>query len=445
MSVNTLLKIVETANKAVRMVEAGIDCYEVCQSGNLSTAQGVVRATADVGLIAFQAASFGANLRGASPNWRVGLEAGAAIFDVGQRVVVLTSRNDVKLGDWLDLGCSCIFRAAAVTRTTLTLKPEFFGNRDEQIKKISDVLESGATLVQNREQANKIYSFGKRQLVYLIDYCRGQGNLALEVPIEEGIGDEPIIPQLKVDPQMAAAIMEIQGAEIIQQLQKIPCLFSQDLELKKYSCSLSGKPIRHVLVLLGTENSAHPIMYEKDQIIQRLTNGSIPQNWPQQIPFKRENLVTSLAIQQKINQRLQLLFDDFKSVSLGPPNAFRTKVINLAAQIGIAGNVKSEEIVDHLLSKVPSTIGISVSAQKVSYIFHGEQKKAAIKIVAQTKQALFKPESSSLVEQKRALCAFLGSNAPEDKAAMRKAFQEFNKLELYISADLQKFKGKFFT
>ncbi len=86
--------------------------------------------------------------------------------------------------------------------------------------------------------------------------------------------------------------------------------FSQPLWGKDFVCPIHQHPIRHVVVVRGTESSAHPIYFEKTAIEHWIRNHQTPPScWPDGIKYSQENIEGSTLAQEKINQRLTFLFE----------------------------------------------------------------------------------------------------------------------------------------
>ncbi|PIS02058.1 MAG: hypothetical protein COT85_07935 [Chlamydiae bacterium CG10_big_fil_rev_8_21_14_0_10_42_34] len=444
MSCDTLSKAVVFVARTFRVAEAAVDLHELDKNTELSTVQRTSRVATNISLIAFQGSSLISRISGASPNLQLGLEVAASVFDVAQKVSVLSCKDELKLNDYLDLGCTIIFRVTDVTQMTLTLKPSFFDPHTDKVKKAAEFLEAGAQIVAYRDSIGNLFSFGTNQFNNIINYCANPQDISIEVSIDDDLGEDQRPPELRINADTAAAIAQIHDAENIAELEEIPRLFQRDIELRRFSCPITGLPIRHAVVVRGTENQTQPSIYEREVIVQFLREhpGQTPQGWPEGIDCQDTNIVAFPIIQNVINARLQVLFADFKTVP-PPETSTRDKMIRLARALGIGQNIKNEDLVDRISNSVPQELVSSISLQPIRHSYSGGPLLPSVRIHVLAVKSLRGKASCSSDDQRKAICALLGSRDKAEKEVLKKVLRNFSALEFYISHDLQHLSGKF--
>lgn len=443
MTVNTLNKALVFSVNAARIVELGHDLQEVIANSEVSGVQRAARVVFDTGSIALRGASSVAPFTKASPNTRIGLETGAEIFDFAQRVSVLAGKKDIRSGEWVDLGCQVAFRAISVTQTTLTLKPELFENQAKNVRRVSDIIGTASRVIQSRDSFQRVYHLGVKQFRRIINFA-AERDIVLEVPLNMDADGNDLPLELQLDNETAALIAEIQNARTINEFNVIPELFSTDPQLNQFVCSLSQKPIRRVLVIRGTEN-ANPVYYERAKIARFLQDNSIriPQGWPMEVSCKRENLATSPSVQNQIDARLQLLFDDFRALS-NELVSMEDRIMGLVRQLGI-GQASGCEIVDRILERIPRSFVRAVSVQREMKRFTpGEPLKLSTVLFVRSSKVLLEEQDHSNAEKQQATCACLGSSEEDDQEALKNVMKSFRGFKLYISQDLQDLSVNFF-
>lgn len=447
MNLSTISTALDMVYKGVRIANAANDFYSVDNEKALSSGQRDIRKGLDVGIILTEGASIIAPALRVSPGVQIGLNIGGGVFDVAQRVSVLACKEEVALGDWVDLGCLVTFRACEITKTTLTLRPEIFNKGQQGVKSINDILNNAALLIANRQVLKKAYPLGKKALAYIFNCCPANRETSLAVPRSFDLGESPPL-ELQIGAEMAAKISEIREAQTIDGFNEIPSLFVDDRELRRFICPITRKPIRNVLATRTSQSDSTPIYYEKSAVMEYMRNhpGEMPPKWPQGLTFNEQNLADSPETQNWINGRLQVLLDDFKEIpNLMQGDELREKMLGFARNLKIGSTKCSNaKIGREIVKNIDRFIRGTVSIQTVEYEFHpGRSKKIATRVRIVFQYIWKSSQVPSLHNQKIAACVVLGSNDPNEIEISSKVVRCFKELELYISNDLQNLSGNF--
>lgn len=446
-----ILKLARYGVKLVQMGQAAANVYECATNDRLPRNQRIIQGITNAGFVALQGATIAAPSAGASPNLRIALEAGVGVCDLAQRVALLTWKKNVQFGDWVDLGCLVLFRVSSVTRTTVTLQPELFEGCQEEVKDLSTFLDTFASIVQFRDVPGRVWVMGKKQLTTIFKYCQGNEEASLELSLDDDLVEEATKVKIILDDETAKLVAEFEDVENIYALDKIPELLREDDELKKFICPLTKQPIRHIVVVAGTQNSPCPVYYEKEDICSYLQRNERdnPPGWPQRVSCNRKNILPSPSAQAQINRRLEAILKDFKemhlpnSVNEGRLSPTKDKIIRLLKEIQISGETPSKIVADKILNVVPKNVAFNVRAQRMKHKFKENVEKIALKITIQKNYGFIKGNDLSVKDQRMALFALIGSSDEAEQEALKKAMKAFKTLELYISQDFESLSAKF--
>lgn len=447
MNISMFTNILSSLNKVVRIGSAARDFQKVGQDQSISDDAKALRQATDIGLIVTGSASLLGNGFNIPHSIKIGLEIGNGGFDVAQRVSVLVCQKEIALDDWVDLGCLITFRACDITKTTLTLRPEVFSGRSEDVIGMVNLAETGVQLVANREALKKSWKLGKKAFQYFCNYCTEREEVSLVIPINPDLGD--LLPsELRVDAQTERRFDAVRNAQTIEDFNRIPELFIRDPVLKKFLCPISKKPIRYVASVCDPKNHLHSIYYEKSAIenFMAVNSDQLPPQWPQGLTFTRENIVNDLETQGEIDQHLRLLLENFKETPIViQRDEVGAKMVLLAKGLGIGNQkISGGEIGDKIIKNIPHFASSTVSVKQLRHLFHSTTaKKPTTKIEIAFYKIFSGNRSISLIDQKKAVCSLLGSTDISEKTIAETVFQRFRKLELYVSHDLQNIAGHF--
>lgn len=346
------------------------------------------------------------------------------------------------MDDWIHIGCNIFLRVSSVLNNTIELKPELLGPHIEKVQyttSIFDLVCAGTRCT-------------KDMVLPLIRYLRHRPNpinMVIVIPKDNNLPSE-----LKIDAKWAENIQFILSAKGIDVFDVIPELFQYDEVLKQFICSLTKKPIRHPVVVQGTEDNPQPIYFERKEINERLDDCSLgcPEAWPADIQYSRKSLKDAEQIQHQINRRLNILLSEMKGLPIyglqsSIQNGQLDKLCQLALNIGFNQEDKPDDLlVDDMLSNMHQSIVpliANITVYTLPYFFEPNSATLTRKILIFPQQTLLK-KTTSLTEKELSDATFslLGSENLQHTHTLKAAFRIFSRVEIYISTDLRHHKVK---
>ena len=438
-TVSTLGTIIQTMNGVVRVAEAAIDLKEALEDDSLEsdTLSHKVRIGADIAIIAAQTLSVVGNHAHWSANTRLGLSLATGVADITQNINSIAYKKNLKVNDWINIGCSIALRVSAMANDTIELKPAMLGSHLEKVQYTASMIDLTCGTTR----------FAKDVVIPLIQYLRHRPDpVDMSIVLSEK-DNKPA--ELKVDAQWAANIQQVLNTKTILEIDTIPELFKFDQILRQFKCSLTNKPIRHIVVVQGTEETPFPIYFEKKAIQEHLGNASLgrPAGWPSTVEFSHAHLKHPIAIQHQINNRLQALLDEMKGTPLYglqdpiKQNSSLNELCRLAQRLGLHQEDKAEEqIADEIISKMhakSAQLIANVTVYKIqSDLEKGVKEKNNIRI-SFVRTIIKKKTTLTQENLKDATFTLLGSQETKHHQILKLAVKTFSKVEISISTDLK--------
>jgi len=429
-----------TASKYFRYFVGGFniahslnDINNTVSDSSLSANQKIHRVATDSLVASAQALSMVADYRQWPVDERIQLRGTLAVAQVLQEGSIQSCKKSLKLDDHIDLGCSVTFQVFNLLDDVIELKPIYFGAYLPEVQFTASAL---SLVWAGTQVATKV-------VIPVIKYLCQQPNQINVMILIDRLGDGD--PELRIDQRLYADMRRIKAAPNIQALTEIPELFKNDTVLSQFRCPLlDDRPIRHILVVKGTENSPNPVYYDRSAMAKRLREhpDQNPPGWPEKIPFNRYALRKDPYIQNLINQRLTMLWNDFKLFpDLPDPQRDENLLKTLSQSVGIHDAQRSDkQVLSELFKKVPRSVAANITSGNVQTIQHAfaENRPPKPARVITLRTLSFKGAAQfSVAERQHALLGLLGSNIERDQQLAEKVIRAFKKIEIYIATDLK--------
>ncbi len=425
--ISTGLFVLYKVTQGVSLFTAAHRTYQVAQS-DMPTSQKAHRVATEVIFGVAQGFSVGISLADAVSTAKVVVDSAAA----GAAVLKNVSEVSCKPFEWgnlLEVGACVLFRTGMTVTGIIVLEPEVLGNHAELVEWIADLTNSSSLMVNPASRDKLIY--GGTKLCDAVKYLTGYIKENREPSATQRIVvrmNKSKIPELMIDPHYASLMKTVIESNSIADFAKIPDLFKYDKVLKSYICSLSRKPIRHVLMVAGTEKK--PVYYEKaafEKYCQEFPN-KLPPKWPVGVQFIKENISLYAEGQRIIDQRLDVLRVQFIEISITTP---QTELLLLAKE----KMVEDSSALSDFFIQTAGNPYVVVSALKAKHVFQANTSSKnsywiSLQVPGRTKEI----QTSDLMAPAFAL---LGSSMAEDKRALRAVLDSHQKLNLWVSNDFR--------
>jgi hypothetical protein len=432
------LKILTGLIRVGGVYQASLNIHRVCASDKkMTVSEKASRIFLDVVYIAAEAGSLGAARLGYSRQALLNWDALVGGVCVARDVRELLSKENLETGDYIDFLGVLAFRVSRVTNTAAILELSLFGIDRAGLARVSDFSAMAGLVIGNREEIGRRAQNGWNALQTILVYVKESivgSNPEISLTI-----DESQEPALTIDPFYANLIRETQTEDSVDRLHSIPELFRFDAVLKQQKCPLSKLSIRFVLAVRGAE----PILYyERDAILRHIRENphSLPSKWPANIPLSEEFLEQCPELQQRIDDRLEILLNQFKDIKF---NVVENQTVpQLARAIGISDPARSDKELAKRIRQNFSSRNVkklsSMSVFTIPYAFskNGHEKPTRI-ITLQTNSYKKSDVMVKLQNQNGFLRAILGSSHPSDQAVLDEFSSGSLRISAYISLDLQ--------
>lgn len=315
--VHGIVQTINAVKKTCIVVEAGMDAVSSFSDERLSTIQKTHRVATDALLVAFQALEVECSLVQASPIHQLDAEIGVGVADLLKIVSrIFCKENGWDSADLKMLGNTAFFRGLDVAGAA----GDCFPNQREQLETGTQVAQALFVLLNNhRTITNATYAAGVRMynaLMFLRER-RASRMSSSEGPSAICNGN-PAATVTNENPEVTSAMSPEHLANLAYEEELEMMLNITDIEgvltipeplhhyhsLKNYTCPITKKPIRTIIVThrSRTESRNVYIYYEKAAITDWIRDrpSENPPGWPEGIPLSIDNPHSSTEVLQDV-------------------------------------------------------------------------------------------------------------------------------------------------